>query len=90
VITHHVPATNCPACGKVLNAATNATYEAEEPAPGDYTVCVGCETPLVFGPGCSLAVCDTGSLTAAEREMVEAAVATLREAKRRLGREVAR
>lgn len=40
----------CPNCGELLDAATNAELGHEtQPKPGDFTLCVRCASVLVFG-----------------------------------------
>ena len=38
---------SCPTCGKKLDAATHLTEDVT-PAPGDATICVGCQDVLIF------------------------------------------
>lgn len=42
-----VPETECPCCGKFLNAATAYNCKGA-PSPGDVTVCLGCGAMLAF------------------------------------------
>jgi hypothetical protein len=44
---------NCPACGVLLNAASDPLNECS-PAPGDITVCCNCRTILAFGEAMDL------------------------------------
>lgn len=41
------PATLCPNCGTLLDAATN-TMGTQKPSPGDFSVCIRCSAPLRF------------------------------------------
>jgi hypothetical protein len=45
--TVQTPATRCPGCGLVLNAATNLEG-ANLPVPGDLSVCLGCGGMMRF------------------------------------------
>lgn len=45
---HEVEPAKCPACGYVLDAASNVDGATAGPAPGDLTVCIGCGTILAF------------------------------------------
>lgn len=38
----------CPTCGKNLDAVTVMTNENVKPRPDDFTICIYCQTPLVF------------------------------------------
>ncbi|MCY3569295.1 MAG: hypothetical protein OXH38_11750 [Chloroflexi bacterium] len=43
--TSQLPASACPTCGKVLDAATG---DAPKPSPGDFTICLCCAEPALF------------------------------------------
>ncbi|HEV7717202.1 MAG TPA: hypothetical protein VGO53_16510 [Steroidobacteraceae bacterium] len=46
---HDTPRNNCPDCGKVIEAASNAESDATNaPAAGDYVICFACTAILVF------------------------------------------
>ena len=47
----NVPSQPCPNCGVINDSATSLTDEMEEPAVGDFTVCVHCKNLLRFGYG---------------------------------------
>lgn len=47
MVTHHMGSTPCPLCGKANNAATGMTG-VTPPKPGDYSVCIGCASPLRY------------------------------------------
>jgi hypothetical protein len=44
-----VPRQACPVCSKGLDAAGSMDGSAGGPGPGDWTVCAGCLTWLVYG-----------------------------------------
>lgn len=77
VINRHHPQP-CPACGHTLDASTGVTHQAA-PTVGDYTVCLNCATPLLFGDGLALSVAD---LTTCDRELAEELGQAIRIAKR--------
>ena len=54
-VDHHVPLTHCPFCGKELDGASGTNGD-QAPRPGDFSVCIGCASPLVFGPDLSLQI----------------------------------
>ena len=43
----HKP-TNCPHCGKILDAATEAGNQGKKPEPGSVGVCFHCLNPTIF------------------------------------------
>jgi len=43
-----MPIQLCPACGKILDAASAISGEKISPKVGDITICFGCATPLTF------------------------------------------
>jgi hypothetical protein len=47
----NVPSQPCPNCGVMNDSATSLGDEMEEPAVGDFTVCVHCKNLLRFGYG---------------------------------------
>lgn len=53
-MTHRVPESACPTCGKVMDMATATDGSGVSPVEGDVTVCIGCGDALSFGPGLSL------------------------------------
>ena len=42
------PGAHCPACGKLLDAATDPTGQGHRPDPGDLSVCYGCGVLLQY------------------------------------------
>jgi hypothetical protein len=44
-----LPASECPACGYVVDAATCITEPGARPSAGDISVCLDCAALLVFG-----------------------------------------
>lgn len=46
--THEVKRGQCPACGHLLECATNAMVGGHAPKEGDLTVCAYCGVTLVF------------------------------------------
>ncbi len=53
---HRLPECNCPACDKEISAATGIRVGSPPPTAGDYTVCSGCATLLVFTKSLGLGV----------------------------------
>ena len=47
-MTTRLPISQCPYCGQRLDAASPADHSDAVPAPGDFTVCIICASPLVF------------------------------------------
>jgi hypothetical protein len=63
----------CPECGLLLDCATNVEPGVtSSPSPGDMTVCLGCASPLVFGPELELRHATLAELNAAPRMMLVA------------------
>lgn len=49
--THVVKSHRYPVCNKELNRMSNADENKNEPADGDFSVCIGCASPLEFKNG---------------------------------------
>jgi hypothetical protein len=47
--TRHNPAW-CPQCFTILDASTCMTSSDAKPEPGDFTICIGCASVLLFTP----------------------------------------
>lgn len=52
--SNEVPASACPACGTVQDAATHKDNEAVAPTEGDFSVCFDCGAICTFGPDLQL------------------------------------
>jgi hypothetical protein len=46
--SHAVPASACPICGYVMDAATAADDSGRAPSAGDFSFCIGCAAALRF------------------------------------------
>ena len=46
---HTVTTSSCPKCRKELDRASAHTDHSVAPKPGDFSVCMYCATPLIFG-----------------------------------------
>lgn len=57
-----LPPSQCPACKKVIDAATIASGKTEVPRPGDFTICIYCGEVLRFGPELELIQADLNDL----------------------------
>jgi hypothetical protein len=66
--TTRLPANHCPACGKLLNAATHPTEDIP-PKAGDLTMCICCGEFFCFCAGLELRPLDGGVL--AEADLIE-------------------
>ncbi len=64
-----VPESACPSCGRVNDAATNATEQKGGPEPGDMTVCL-CGAALQFGEWLQLEPLDWDRLGEEERKTI--------------------
>lgn len=63
-MTSELPATPCPWCGYVLDAASYAGGGDVDPVPGDLSVCMSCASVLRFGPDLILEACPEAELKA--------------------------
>jgi hypothetical protein len=46
-----IPASSCPRCGYVLDGCCHIGAREAVPKPGDVTVCLMCNSPMMFGDG---------------------------------------
>lgn len=61
---HRMPPANCPGCNTSLNGATNAEHgHTTRPMPGDITICVCCQSFLMFRDDLSFLLIDDKQLT---------------------------
>lgn len=66
-----LPATACPNCGKVLDAATSYQGDEFRPRPTDITVCIWCASVLQFSEGMTLQAVDLDAIGADDDIKVE-------------------
>lgn len=58
----------CPKCGKKLTAAFDIKDLEAKPSPGDYSICMDCESYLVFDKKLKLRLVDLKSVSAKQME----------------------
>jgi hypothetical protein len=66
-------------CGYAFDAATHAGKGEPEPKPGDFTLCLKCARPYVFGEWLTLLPCILSDLSAEVRAKLEMAQRVLRD-----------
>ena len=82
---HRVPQAKCPLCGHKLDAASGINTDAS-PDPGDYSVCIGCASPLIYRDDLTLRPLTAPEMAAmhpVNRAEVEAGMAAARALDRR-------
>ena len=82
---HRVPQAKCPLCGHTLDAASGVNTDAS-PDPGDYSVCIGCASPLTYRDDLTLRALTAPEIAAMHpqnRREVEALMAAARSLDRR-------
>jgi hypothetical protein len=69
-MSHPTKKTQCPKCGYVFTRATDVTSgNPAAPAPGNYTVCIGCSEILCFTSDLDVRFLRTGELDGLSLEL---------------------
>lgn len=81
-LSHKVPPSECPACGKVNDRASGALKGKcldVAPSPGDLSVCIGCGAVVEFGPQLQLTLVPQDRLAAADMVNARALQSAMRQ-----------